>query len=192
MKHTLRIATEASASLPILQSLNCLLRACVTQKVGYLVRVTPPDTMAKFAEEIDVMLVDTVCELRQLEEVTPTQRELLLLPISEGGWGLPSLNSIKECAFIGGTAATPFIPNWEIPGIHSKEFIDNRTNQVSRVIERVKDDIGYDIKEATKVKPAELARGGSNKYKRPSHNWSRKRGPVSSRRPSRRNGRIGS
>ena len=100
MKHTLRIATEASASLPILQSLKCLLRACVTQKVGYLVRITPPDTMAKFAEEIDEMLVDTVCELMQLEEVTPTQRELLLLPISEGGWGLPSLNAIKECAFI--------------------------------------------------------------------------------------------
>ena len=71
MKHTLRIATEASASLPILQSLNCLLRACVTQKVGYLVRITPPDTMAKFVEEIDEMLVDTVCELMQLEEVTP-------------------------------------------------------------------------------------------------------------------------
>jgi hypothetical protein len=51
--------------------------------------------MAKFAEEIDEMLVDTVCELMQLEEVTPTQRELLLLPTSEGGWGIPSLNAIK-------------------------------------------------------------------------------------------------
>ena len=158
MKHTLRIATEASASLPIRQSLNCLLRACVSQKVGYLVRITPPDTMAKFAEEIDELLVDTVCELMQLEEVTPTQRELLLLPIAEGGWGIPSLNAIKECAFIGGTAATPFIPEWEIPESYSHEFMENRTNQVSRAIERVKDDIGYDIKEATKVKPAELAR----------------------------------
>ena len=71
MRNTLRIATEASASLTILQSLSCVLRACVTQKVGYLVRITPPDTMAKFAEEIDGMLVDTVCELMQLEEVTP-------------------------------------------------------------------------------------------------------------------------
>ena len=83
MRDTLRIATEASASLPILQSLNCLLRACVTQKVGYLVRITPPDTMATFAQEIDEMLVYTACELMQLEEVAPTQRELILLPISE-------------------------------------------------------------------------------------------------------------
>jgi hypothetical protein len=97
--------------------------------------------MAKFAEEIDEMLVDTVCELMQLEEVTPTQRELLLLPISEGGWGLPSLNATKECAFIGGTAATPYIPNWDIPGIYSQEFIDKRTNQVTRAIARVKNDI---------------------------------------------------
>ena len=94
--------------------------------------------MAKFAEEIDEMLVDTVCELMQLEEVTPAQRELLLLPISEGGWGLRSLNAIKECAFVGGTAATPFIPNWDIPGIYSQEFIDTRTNQVTRAIKRVK------------------------------------------------------
>ena len=116
--------------------------------------------MTKFAEEIDEMLVDTVCELMQLEEATPTQRELLLLPISEGGWGLPSLNATKECASIGGTATTPFIPNWEIPGVFSQEFIDNRASQVIRAIERVKNDIGYDIEEATKVKPTELARGG--------------------------------
>ena len=100
MKNTLCIATEASASQPILQSLNCLLRACVSQNVGYLVRITPPDTMAKFAQEVDEMLVDTACELMQLEEVTPTQRELLLLPIAEGGWGIPSLNAIKELSLI--------------------------------------------------------------------------------------------
>ena len=94
--------------------------------------------MAKFAEEIDEMLVDTVCELMQLEEVTPTQRELLLLPISEGGWGLPSLNAIKECAFTIGAAATPFIPDWEIPGVYSQELIDKRMNQVTRGIERMK------------------------------------------------------
>jgi hypothetical protein len=158
MKHTLRIATEASASLPILQSLNCLLRACVSQKVGYLVRITPPDTMAKFAEEIDEMLVDTVCGLMQLEEVTPTQRELLRLHISAGGWGLPSIYISNECAFVGGTTATPFIPNWEIPETYSEELLENRTNQVNRAIERVKDDIGYDIKEVTKMKPVELAR----------------------------------
>jgi hypothetical protein len=58
MKHTLRIAAEASASLPILQSLNCLLRACVSQKVGYLVRITPPDTMAKFAEDLPIEEID--------------------------------------------------------------------------------------------------------------------------------------
>ena len=121
-------------------------------------RITPPDTMAKFAEEIDEMLVDIVCELMQLEEVTPTQRELLLLPISEGGWVLPSLNATNECAFIGGTAATPYIPNWDIPGTHSQELIAKRTNQVTRAMERVQNDIGYDIKEATKVNPAELAR----------------------------------
>jgi hypothetical protein len=147
--------------------------------------------MAKFAEEIDEMLVDTVCELMQLEEVTPTQREFLLLPISEGGWGLPSLNAIKECAFIGGTAATPFIPNWEIPEIYSQEFTDNRTNQVSRAIERVKDDIGYDIKEATKVKPAELARGGYKKVQKTLSKPVKEKRRVSSRRPSRKNGRNG-
>ena len=192
MKHTLRIATEASASQPILQSLNCLLRACVSQKVGYLVRITPPDTMAKFAQEVDEMLVDTVCELMQLEEVTPTQRELLLLPIAEGGWGIPSLNAIKECAFIGGTAATPFISNWEIPETYSEEFLENRTNQVRRAIERVKNDIGYDITEATKVKPAELARGGYKNVQKALSKLVKEKGQAFSRRPSRQSGSTGS
>ena len=117
------------------------------------------------------MLVDTVCELMQLEEVTQIQRELLLLPIAEGGWGIPSLNAIKECAYIGGTAATPYIAGWEIPETFSEEFLENRTNQVARAIERVKNDIGYNIQEATKVQPAELARGGYKKYKQLYRSW---------------------
>jgi hypothetical protein len=148
--------------------------------------------MAKFAQEVDEMLVDTVCELMQLEEVTPTQRELLLLPIAEGGWGIPSLNAIKECALIGGTAATPYIPNWEIPETYSQEFIENRANQVSRAIERVKDDIGYDLKEATKVKPAELARGGFKTVQKTLSKLVKEKEPVSSRHPSPKNGKTGS
>ena len=80
-----------------------------------------------------------------VEELPELQRNLLTVPANQGGWGLPAMEMIEECAFIGGTAATPYIPNWDIPGIHSQEFIDKRTNQVTRAMERVKNDIGYEI-----------------------------------------------
>ena len=48
-------------------------------------------TLANFAHEVDEMRVDTVCELMQLEEVTPTQRNLHLMPISEGYGDSPRL-----------------------------------------------------------------------------------------------------
>ena len=52
---------------------------------------------------------------------------------------------------------------WEIPGVHSHELMVKRTQQVARAMDRVNDDLGYDISKATKVGPAELARGGYKK-----------------------------
>ena len=76
------------------------------------------------------------------------------------------MNTIEECAIIGGTAATPYIKDGEIPGTYSQELIDKRAQQVARAMERGENDIRYDISEAIKVGPVELARGGYTKVQK--------------------------
>ena len=53
--------------------------------------------------------MEATCALMGIEELPEIQKNLLTIPASQGGWGLPALETIQECAFIGGVAATPKI-----------------------------------------------------------------------------------
>ena len=50
-------ANIASPSLPIRQAMNCLLRACITQKCGRLLRALPPDRTTNFSIQVDEKLI---------------------------------------------------------------------------------------------------------------------------------------
>ena len=80
------------------------------------------------------------------------------------------MGAIKECAFIGGAAATPKIKPWHIPDRLTQSFIDDRAREVEKAITQVTDTLGYEIAEAAKVTPEEYALGGfgGRKSKRPS------------------------
>ena len=43
LKKCVEAATMATATLPVIQAYNCILRTCISQKVGYLTRVTPSE-----------------------------------------------------------------------------------------------------------------------------------------------------
>ena len=104
-----RMATVASASTPAVQSLCCLLRSCISQKVGHLLRITPPSQVSNLATHLDQCIVNATCTLIGVEDTPQLQKELLTIPASNGGWSLPALALLKECAYIGGAAATPRI-----------------------------------------------------------------------------------
>ena len=67
------------------------------------------------ATYLDQCVASATCALVGAEDIPHFQRELLTIPANSGGWGLPALGIIKECAYIGGAAATPRIQPWEIP-----------------------------------------------------------------------------
>ena len=62
-------ATMATANLPVAQAYNCILRTCISQKVGYLIRVTPPRMAEEFAREIDGALVQTLKAIFRIEDM---------------------------------------------------------------------------------------------------------------------------
>ena len=119
-------ATLASANLPVAQAYTSILRACISQNVGYLIRVTPPRIAEDFARDIDGALVQTIKAIFRVEDIEGWQEELLFHPVQKGGWGLPSLTTTKECAYIAGTAVAPYILDEEIPGIYTQQFLTER------------------------------------------------------------------
>jgi hypothetical protein len=61
------------------------------------------------ATHLDQCIVNATCALVGVEDIPQLQKELLTIPANNGGWSLPALALIKECAYIGGAAATPRI-----------------------------------------------------------------------------------
>ena len=109
------MATEASASTPFVQAFSCMLRSCISQNIGHLLRIIPPEMTATLTRATDESLARATCALMGVEEVPDLQRNLLTIPANQGWWGLPALETIKACAFIGGISATPKIKEWQIP-----------------------------------------------------------------------------
>jgi hypothetical protein len=87
------------------------------------------------ATHLDQCVANATCALVGVEDIPQFQKELLTIPANNGGWGLPALGRIKECAYIGGAAATPNIQPWEIPAKHTKNFVDLRTKEVEQAIQ---------------------------------------------------------
>ena len=56
--------------------------------------------------------------------------------------GLPSLATIKECAIIGGIAATPKINEWQIPDEHTQSFVDNTAKEMRKATHHVANTLG--------------------------------------------------
>ena len=106
-RRIVHLATTASASTPAVQSFCCLLRSCISQKVGHLLRIIPPAQGGRMATYLGQCVASATCALVGAEDIPRFQRELLTIPANSGGWGLPALGIIKECAYIGGAAATP-------------------------------------------------------------------------------------
>jgi len=109
------MATLASASAPAAQAFCCLLRGCILQKVGHLMRIIPPTHTGELATHLDQCTLKATCARVGAEDIPDFHKELLTIPTKYGGWSLPALDLIKECAFVGGAAATPGIQQWGIP-----------------------------------------------------------------------------
>ena len=86
--------------------MSCLLRSCISQKCGHLLRAAPPYKTAKLSADIDERLIAATGETFKLE-FGDHQKELLFILASRGGWGLNSLSNANEVAYIAGVAATP-------------------------------------------------------------------------------------
>ena len=72
-------ANIASPSLPIRQAMNCLLRACITQKCGRLLRALPPDKTTNFSIQVDEKLIRATQDIFKLEEMGELQKDLVQL-----------------------------------------------------------------------------------------------------------------
>ena len=74
--------------------------------------------------------------------------------------GAPIPRTLKECAFIGGRAATPKIEEGQKPEEHPQSCVGDRTKAVRKAAQHVANTLGYNIEEATNVAPEEYALGG--------------------------------
>ena len=164
-RRIVHLATMASASTPAVQSFCCLLRSCISQTVGHLLRITPPSQVGNMATHLDQCVANATCALVGVEDIPHVQKELLTIPANSGGWSLPALGLIKECAYIGGAAATPRIQSWEIPAKYSQNFVDHRTREVEKAILNASGNLGYNLCEETNLSPEEYARGGFEERK---------------------------
>ena len=160
------MATEASASTPSVQAFSCLLRGCIIQKVGHLLRIIPPNDTNSMATHLDQCITNAICALVGAEDIPEFQKELLTIPANSGGWSLPALNLSKECAFIGGSAATPCIHLWDIPTTYTHGFMANRTKEIERATQNLSEALGIDICEETNLTPFEYAKADSKRGKR--------------------------
>ena len=162
LRGVVRTTNLASPSLPIRQAMNCLLRSCISQKRGHLVRAIPPDNTAKFSASIDEKLVAATEYIFTLEELGELQKELLFLPASRGGWGFSSLSNTKEVAYIAGVAATPYTEQ-PPPRIPESKFKTKVTEDIQKAIDEIKQKHELDITEKTRVNASEFAHGGYTK-----------------------------
>ena len=88
------------------------------------------------ATYLDQCVASATCALVGAEDIPHFQRELLTIPANSGGWGLPALGIIKECAYIGGAVATPRIQPWEIPTKYTQNFVGPRTHEMEKAIQQ--------------------------------------------------------
>ena len=88
-RRIVNLATLASASASAVQSCCCLLRSCISQKVGHLLRIIPPAQAEPMAKYLDQCIANATWSLVGAEDIPPFQRELLTIPANRGGWGLP-------------------------------------------------------------------------------------------------------
>ena len=72
---------------------------------------------------------------------------------------------IKECAFVGGAAATPAIQEWGIPEAYTHAYMHKRTSEIKKAITKLAETHGVDISEETNLSALELARGGFGEKK---------------------------
>jgi hypothetical protein len=79
--------------------------------------------------KIDGALAQTIKAIFRLEDLQGWQEELPFHPVRNGGWGMPSLTATKECAFIAGIAAPPYIKEEEIPGAYTQDFLQQRERE---------------------------------------------------------------
>ena len=77
-------ATIATATLPVAQTYNCILRTCISRIVGYLIRVTPPRMAEAFARDMDGALAQTIKAIFRVEDMEGWQEELLFHPAQRG------------------------------------------------------------------------------------------------------------
>ena len=117
------------------------------------------------ATHLDQCVANATSALVGAEDIPPFQRELLTIPASSGGRGLPALGLIKECAYIGGAAATPRIQPWEVPASYTQNFVDHRTREVEKALLNASEALGYNLCEETTLSPAEYAEGGFEERK---------------------------
>ena len=164
-KRIVNLATTASASTPSVQAFCCLLRGCILQKIGHLLRIIPPEYTSGITTHLDNCILNATCALVGAEDIPDFQKELLTSPAKCGGWSLPALNLIKECAFVGGSAATPCIQLWDIPNKYTHDFMAKRTREIEKAIQNLSEAQGINIGEETNLTPGELARGGFSERK---------------------------
>ena len=117
------------------------------------------------AIHLDQCTTKATCALVGAEDIPEFQKELLTIPAKCGGWSLPALDLVKECAFMGGSAATPCIHLWDIPSKYTHAFMTKRTRETERATQTLSETHGVDICEETNLPPFELARGGFGERK---------------------------
>jgi hypothetical protein len=89
-KRIVHMTTVASASTPAVQSFSCLLRGCILQKVGHLLRIIPPTYTSGMATHLDQCITKATCALVGAEDAPDFQKELLTTPANCGGVEPPS------------------------------------------------------------------------------------------------------
>ena len=97
------------------------------------------------AIHLDQCIAKATCALVGAEDIPDFQKELLTIPANCGGWSLPALNLIKECAFVGGSAATLCIHLWDIPTNHTHAFMTKRTKEIEKATQTLSGTLGIDI-----------------------------------------------
>ena len=83
-KRIVHMATMASASTPSAQAFSCLLRGCILQKVGHLLRTIPPTYTRDLATHLDQCITNATCTLVGAEDIPEFQKELLTIPANCG------------------------------------------------------------------------------------------------------------
>ena len=135
-------------------------------------RIIPPAYTSGLVTHLDQCILNATCALVGAEDIPDFQKALLTIPAKCGGWSLPALNLINECAFVGGSAATPCIHLWDIPTKYTHGFMAKRTREIEKATQKRSETLGIDICEETNLSPYEYARGGFEERK-PQNNLTR-------------------